>query len=88
MNFKYVVKYKAAGETVVSNATETDFYTLEIGGDEGRYTVNLIPKCDLNLLIFMLNQTMRSTMAIGSLLQVISHGPIQENIRAAISAEA
>ena len=52
MNLKYVVKYKAAGETVVSNATETDFYTLEVGGDEGRFTLNLIPKCDFELVDF------------------------------------
>lgn len=52
MNFKYVVKYKVAGEIVVSNATETDFYTLEISGDEGRFTLNLIPKCDFELVDF------------------------------------
>lgn len=52
MNLNYVIKYKSSGKTVVSNATETDVYSLEITGDEGRFTVNLIPKCEFELVDF------------------------------------
>lgn len=52
MNRNYVIKYLSGGKTVTSNATENEFYSLDIADADGRYTVTLNPKKDFELVDF------------------------------------
>ena len=52
MSKKYVIKYIAGGKTVTSNATENDFYALDIVDDGKRYSVTLNPKKTFELVDF------------------------------------
>ena len=55
MNRNYVIKYLAGGKTVTSNATENEFYSLDIAETDGRYTVTLNPKKDFELVDYKYN---------------------------------
>ena len=52
MKKNYVIKYLSGGKIVTSNATENEFYSLDISDADGRYTVTLNPKKDFELVDF------------------------------------
>ncbi len=52
MSKKYVIQYLSNGKVVTSNATENDFYSLDISEADGRYIVVLNPKKNFELVDF------------------------------------
>ena len=52
MNKNYTVKFKYGNEIITSKEKENDYYRLEIGNNNGRYTVTLVPKKNFEMIDF------------------------------------
>lgn len=52
MNKKYIISFKSGSNTVVTNETENDFFSLDIVDNENRFSVILKPKKPFELVDF------------------------------------